>query len=262
MSHIWVIYGSLVISQELVWTLLIWLSFNLRPLVAQRGLRTNLLDVYATFAIFWYTGNICVKALPNPLLSLATIFMSIKGITWLLNSFGSFWRPWKNFVYHWLLHKIFLVYWLIACITIFSGGIKWDQNSNVWVDILSDLSFDGFGYFLVLLDTIWLTTMTRRSTKITPKVIVLVQMLTIWTYVHCVTIVWIYCEDKRNQRSSKGQQRTEKTRKQCHGCHGLLIFVKTLFTLNDWYPSRSKLRAFTHHGNLICTSSKSLVTRL
>ena len=41
----------------------------------------------------------------------------------------------------------------------------------------------------------------------------------------------------------KGQAKVnkgEKIRKQGHGCHGLLIFVKTLFALNDWYPSRSK----------------------
>ena len=63
------------------------------------------------------------------------------------------------------------------------------------VDILSDLSFDGFGYFLVFLDTIWHTTTARRSTKRTLKIIVLMQMLTIVTYAYCVTIVWIYHED-------------------------------------------------------------------
>ena len=36
------------------------------------------------------------------------------------------------------------------------------------------------------------------------------------------------------------------TRKQCHGCHGLLIFIKTLFALNDWIPSRSK--SVHYHG--------------
>ena len=41
-------------------------------------------------------------------------------------------------------------------------------------------------------------------------------------------------------------ERTEKTRKQWHGCHVLLIFVKTLFTFGDWYPSR-----FSYHGILI-----------
>ena len=59
---------------------------------------------------------------------------------------------------------------------------------------------------------------------------------------------------------AKVKQRTEKTRKHCHCCHGLLIFVKTpktLFTLNNWYLSRSKSgtllgqRAFTYHGYLV-----------
>ena len=36
------------------------------------------------------------------------------------------------------------------------------------------------------------------------------------------------------------------TRKQCHGCHGLLIFIKSLFALNDWIPSRSK--SVHYHG--------------
>ena len=38
---------------------------------------------------------------------------------------------------------------------------------------------------------------------------------------------------------AKVKQRTEKTRKHCHCCHGLLTFVKTLFTLNDWFPHAS-----------------------
>ena len=76
--------------------------------------------------------------------------------------------------------------------------------------------------------------------KITLKVIVLVQMLTILTYAYCVKIVWTYHADQSHQRSVKGQQRTEKTRNHCHGCHGLSIFVKTLLTLNDWYSSMSE----------------------
>ena len=110
----------------------------------------------------------------------------------------------------------------------------------VWVDVLLDPSFDRFGYFLVFLDTMWRTITNWRSTKITLKVIVLVQMLTILTYAYCVKIVWTYHADQSHQRSVKGQQRTEKTRKQCHGCDGLLILVKTLFTLNNWYPSVSE----------------------
>ena len=58
-------------------------------------------------------------------------------------------------------------------------------------------------------------------------------MLATLSYAYYVTIVWTYQED---QRSGEGQQRTEKTRKHCEGCHGLLIFVKTLFTLNNWVP--------------------------
>ena len=57
----------------------------------------------------------------------ATVFMSVKDITWLLNSFRSLWRPWKNFVYQ----LVFLVYGLIASFTI-SDGIKWHQNSIVF----------------------------------------------------------------------------------------------------------------------------------
>ena len=137
--------------------------------------------------------------------------MSVKDITWLLNSFWSYGDLGKIlYTANWYT-KFFLVYWLIACLTIPSDGINWHQNSNsaVWVvcvDVLSDPSFDRFGYFLVFLDTMWRTITTWRSTKITLKVIVLVQMLTISTY----------------------------------GCHGLLILVKTLFTLNDWYPSMSE----------------------
>ena len=79
---------------------------------------------------------------------------------------------------------------------------------------------------------------TRRSTKITLKVIVLEQMLTTLTNAHGVTIVWTTkIKDIKGQlKVSKGRKRT---RKQCHSCHGLLIFIKTLFTLNDWYPSSS-----------------------
>ena len=59
------ICGSLVISRELVRTLLIWLSFNLRPLVAPRVLRTNWVHVHTTFTILWFASNIYVKTLPN-----------------------------------------------------------------------------------------------------------------------------------------------------------------------------------------------------
>ena len=68
-------------------------------------------------------------------------------------------------------------------------------------------------------------------------------MITTLTYAYCITIVWTYQEDQRHQRSGEGQQRTGKTRKQCDGCHSLLIFVKTLFALNDWFPLGQ--RAFT-----------------
>ena len=137
----------------------------------------------------------------------ATVFMSVKDITWLLNSLCT--TNWYT--------KCFHVYWLISYANIFSGGIKWHLNSiafsAVWVDILSDLLFDGFRYYLVYLRMIWRTTTTRQSTKITQKVIILVQMLTILTYAYCVTVVWTCHEDQRHQRSSIGQQRTEKTRK-------------------------------------------------
>ena len=42
----------------------------------------------STFTILWCTGNIYVKALRNPLLC-DIFFMSVKDITWLLNSFRS-----------------------------------------------------------------------------------------------------------------------------------------------------------------------------
>ena len=47
------------------------------------------------------------------------------------------------------------------------------------------------------------TTTTTRSTKLTHKVIVLVQILTLLTYAYCVTIVWTYREDQRHPRSRK-----------------------------------------------------------
>ena len=68
-------------------------------------------------------------------------------------------------------------------------------------------------------------------------------MLTTVIYAYCVTIVWTYQVGQRHQRSGEVQQRTEKTRKPCDGCHGILIFAKTLFTLNDWFPLGQ--RAFT-----------------
>ena len=40
-----------------------------------------------------------------------------------------------------------------------------------------------------------LTTTTTRSTKLTQKVIVHVQILTLLTYAFCVTIAWTYSED-------------------------------------------------------------------
>ena len=58
-------------------------------------------------------------------------------------------------------------------------------------------------------------------------------------------------------KGTKGQAKVskgwKKNRKQCHGCHGLLIFVKTpktLFTLNNWYLSRSKS---VHLSRISCT---------
>ena len=92
--------------------------------------------------------------------------------------------------------------------------------------------FDGFGYFLVFLNTIWRTTTTNNTGGHSPC-----AMLTILTYAHCDTIVWTYHADQRHQRSIKDQQRTEKTRNQCHG---LLTFVTTLFTLNNWHHFMSK----------------------
>ena len=47
------------------------------------------------------------------------------------------------------------------------------------------------------------TTTTTRSTKLTQKVIVLVQILASLTYACCVTIVWTYHEDQRHPRSRK-----------------------------------------------------------
>ena len=87
-----------------------------------------------------------------------------------------------------LVKIVFPVYQLIAYIAILSGAqndtktLTYFTVSVIWVDILLDLSFDGFGYFLVFLDTIARTITTRRSTKITLKVIVLVQMFSILTY--------------------------------------------------------------------------------
>ena len=60
---------------------------------------------------------------------------------------------------------------------------------------------------------------------------------------HIVLRLFTYQKDQRHQRSGEVQQRTEKKRKPCDGCHGILIFAKTLFTLNDWFPLGQ--RAFT-----------------
>ena len=48
-----------------------------------------------------------------------------------------------------------------------------------------------------------------------------------------VCLYLYYHEDQRHQKLNVGQQRTEKTGKQCHG-------LWSLFTLKDWYLSRSK----------------------
>ena len=59
-------------------------------------------------------------------------------------------------------------------------------------------------------------------------------IITVWTH------IWLTSYPARTSMNFANLERTEKTRKQWHGCHVLLIFVKTLFTFGDWYPSRSK----------------------
>ena len=90
--------------------------------------------------------------------------------------------------------------------------------------------------FVRQMKTIYLLKLDNQAVDKRTLKIVLVQMLTTLTCAYCVTIVWIYQEDQRHQKSGEGGQRTEMTRKQRDGCHDLLIFVKTLFTLNDWFP--------------------------
>ena len=57
--------------------------------------------------------------------------------------------------------------------------------------------------------------------------------------VNCINLC-ILCYDcldlPGRPKTGEGGQRTEMTRKQRDSCHDLLIFVKTLFTLNDWFP--------------------------
>ena len=92
-------------------------------------------------------GNIYVKALPNPLLYGNRLYVS-KGYN-------------VAFEFVWVFvttleescvplagtRNFFLVYWLISYIIILLSSIKWHQSSltflAVWVDFLSDLSFDG-----------------------------------------------------------------------------------------------------------------------
>ena len=50
--------------------------------------------------------------------------------------------------------------------------------------------------------------------------------------------IWLTSYPARTSMNFANLERTEKTRKQWHGCHVLLIFVKTLFTFDDWYPFR------------------------
>ena len=58
--------------------------------------------------------------------------------------------------------------------------------------------------------------------------------------------IWLTSYPARTSMNFANLERTEKNRKQWHGCHVLLIFVKTLFTFDDLYPSR-----FSYHGILI-----------
>ena len=56
--------------------------------------------------------------------------MSVKGITWLWIRLGLYDDLEKILCTTNWYTKFFLVYWLIACFTIFSDGIKWHQNSH------------------------------------------------------------------------------------------------------------------------------------
>ena len=53
---------------------------------------TNWEDIYCTFAILWDTGIIFVSKLYSPEIRATTVFMSVKDITWLLNSVGYLWQ--------------------------------------------------------------------------------------------------------------------------------------------------------------------------
>ena len=93
---------------------------------------------------------------------------------------------------------------------------------------------------------------TRRSKSVYssghPIVII------VWTH------IWLTSYPARTSMNFANLERTEKTRKQWHGCHVLLIFVKTLFTFGDWYPSRSKGVHLSRNSNK--KSCKSRITRL
>ena len=72
--------------------------------------------------------------------------------------------------------------------------------------------------------------------------------------------IWLTSYPARTSMNFANLERTEKTRKQWHGCHVLLIFVKTLFTFDDWYPFR--LRGVHLSRNSYKKSCKSRIMRL
>ena len=79
-------------------------------------------------------------------------------------------------------------------------------------------------------------------------------VITVWTH------IWLTSYPARTSMNFANLERTEKTRKQWHGCHVLLIFVMTLFTFDDWYPSR--LKGVHLSWNYNKKSCKSRIMRL
>ena len=144
--------------------------------------------------------------------------------------------------------KFFLVYWLIAYITISSGSIKCLQNSDVFyhfsclgcpsfrsqiqqIQILSGLS----GYNLTHFHDQAVN--KNNSDGHSPGANDNDINLCLLCY-DCMDLPRRSKTSKVKQRSAKEEKK--KTRKQHHGCHCLLVFVKRLFTLNDCYPTKSK----------------------
>ena len=78
-------------------------------------------------------------------------------------------------------------------------------------------------------------------------------VIIVWTH------IWLTSYHARTSMNFANLERTDNTRIQWHGCHVLLIFVMTLFTFDDWYPSRLKGVHLSRNSNK--KSCKSRIMR-